>query len=296
MSACNQGRYLAETIASARESVRGRVALEIVVVDDHSEDDSCRDLTDVDVLIRPPQRLGCSAGRRLAASKATGDVIIISDPHCFYNSRALQMLADAAIAGDAIVQPTVVVEGKTMVRGGTLILRRDGLAMGRVGSAAKYPTLYGSIYAMSRPTYQRLGGLPTLPGVWGKYEQYLTLTAYRLGVGIQVLSGATCTHRRYRVPKIFPYFVPWADPIRNSFWVHAGCLPWAYGEVFERLLVKCFGPDDEYRADLRTPAFLEFREWLSTRAVWSEQDLIARVARVKNIHENPAVKRVLGGT
>lgn len=294
MSACNQGNYLRETLENAIENVEPRFELEIVVVDDASDDDSCRDLPGDAKVVRNETRLGCSGGRRLAASLATGDVIVITDPHCWYGPNAIALVADDALGSPGIVQPRVKMEGKTrIVSSGTLVLRRDGLMMGRVNYTRPYPALYGSIYAMSRDTYERLDRLPLLPGLWGKYEQTLTGIAYRIGIPIRVVREALCTHRQYRRPKKFPYELPYPDPIRNSFWFHAGVLPDAYQRVMRRMLIAFFGDDPEYRADLQTARFVAFRNWIDDHAVLTEQQFVSRLARVDNLYAHKAVQPFL---
>lgn len=83
--------------------------------------------------------------------------------------------------------------------GGKLVLSERGLRVARAyRQPADVPALIGTVYAMQRSVYQRLGGWPKLPGIWGYSEQALTLASWFQGVPIQVDTKFTCVHVEYQ--------------------------------------------------------------------------------------------------
>lgn len=242
----NQGPMLAETIDSVHKSLDG-YPHEVIVVDDASEDGSADDLPTVTRKVTNDDSVGCSTARAQAAELATGDVIIISDPHCTFPPGSLAALAIEAEQRRAIIQPIVHWEGVGTLRGGGMSITYKALRMTRPRKVIVYPGCYGSIYAMSRETFQALNGLPVMPGIWGRYEPALTIMAYRLGIEVDVLRNVECVHRKYDDPKVAPYERPSTEVAKNAFYFHAMLLPDTFRRWWRPILAKGYGCEPDWQ-------------------------------------------------
>lgn len=268
---CNQGNEARETVASARASF-GKLPHEIILVDDHSTDGCCHGMPQDVLIVRTPRRDGVSSARRCGAEQARGDVVIWSDPHCRFPPECLVHLAQAAAAADVIVQPKIVPsEGAHSRAGGVLALSERGLRIQRsYRRPAAVPALYGTVYAMKREVYDRLGGWPKLPGIWSYSEQALTLMAWFLGIPIVVDTKFTCIHKAYHENKKFPFSVHRSDVAANAHFVHAAFFPQTYPHYWRPLLDKHFGRHDAVEAALDSRSFRNVRRLLQRRATRSE--------------------------
>ena len=100
MATCNGGPFIAEQLASL--AAQSRRPDQLVVCDDHSEDDTLaeveafRDTAPFEVVIeRNPQRLGPTANFEQAVSLCDGDVILLCDQDDVWLPGKLETLADA---------------------------------------------------------------------------------------------------------------------------------------------------------------------------------------------------------
>jgi len=236
-AACNAGPMLLDTIESATRSLQ-RVNHEIIVVDDVSTDGSCNNLPSPVRLIKTTERLGCSGARSIGCTSARGDVIILSDPHCFFPGDSLAKLAKQSLAEGAIVQPPVEVNLKPTTYGSKIILNRRGFRLGRMNKRKPSPSLIGSIYSMGRDTYKRLLEMPVMPGWWTGWEIFYSLLAYRLGLDVVVASTDICIHRSYRETNELPYDLPKHHRSFNDHWAIQACLSNAYANGLGRFLDK----------------------------------------------------------
>jgi len=229
---CNSGRsFLLDTIESARKSIRPLDLLEIIVVNDHSTDDSCHDLSSDITLLQPDERLGCSRARRFGAEYASGEVLIITDPHCAFPPSTLRHLVEAAASiPDAIHVPRIFMRNGSIAPCIKLVLRkrRWGISVQQSDVPLRYPAFYGWTHALSRTALDRLHGIPALPGYWSGYEEFLTLYAYRLGMRILQLDlpwVRPCTHHNYRGRRTLPFTLPSNHRAMNMHYLTAVTLP-----------------------------------------------------------------------
>lgn len=267
---CNQGNEARETVASARDAF-GAVPHEIILIDDHSTDGSCHGLPQDVLIVRTDRREGVSSARRCGVMQARGDVLIWSDPHCRFPPGSLEHLSQLAASQDAIFQPRIAPNETSRVRsGGMLSLSERGLRVQRAyRNPAAFPALYGTVYAMKREVYERLGGWPKLPGIWSYSEQALTLTAWFLGVPIVVDTRFTCIHKSYHENNRFPFSVHRADIANNAHFVHAAFFPETYQVFWRPMLEKHFEPIHDENL-LSSRDFERLRRHLKRNAIRSE--------------------------
>lgn len=275
---CNQGDHARRTVESVREGI-GDLPHEIILVDDQSTDGCCHGMPRDILVLRTQWRAGVSSARRLGFSHSRGDVIIWSDPHCSYPPGSLRQLAEAASRQEAILQPKTVSRPGTRERfGGRLVNSERGLRVApALREPAKYPALMGTIYALRRTVYERMGGWPSLPGVWGYSEQALTLMSWFLDIPVVVDHRFTCVHLEYQKNRRFPFSVSQTDWAGNAHYVHAAFFPESYRDYWRPILEIHFGRDAEHTASLRSGEFHRLREWVQCKAVRTEQEFFRDV-------------------
>ena len=279
---CNQGDEARQTIASAREGF-GKAPHEFVVVDDHSLDGSCHDMPRDVLIVRTDRRDGVSSARRCGVEQARGDVLVWSDPHCRFPAESLAHLAKLAAESDGIVQPHIIPAlGSRARAGGALALSERGLRVQRAyRRPAPFPALYGTIYAMKRDVYDRLGGWPKLPGIWSYSEQAMTLMAWFLGIPIKVDSKFTCIHKSYHENKRFPFSVNRTDIASNAHFVHAVFFPETYLHFWRPMLDRHFGRHEGIDALPNSRSFRNIRRHLQRSGVRTESQFFRDVLQMK---------------
>ncbi len=296
MAACNQGQYLKDTVESAQVGLEGCKDWEIVIIDDGSTDGCCDlvEQTDRIQIHRPPEKLGVSHARHLAGELATGDVIITTDSHMFYKRKSLYRMAHWASRLRAIICPPVDMQSGDVfhrAEGGVLDLSRRGMQTNRPRHKRSWPTLFGSVYLMRRDVWEYLGGWLRLPGYWGGEEPIMSTVAYRFGVPIVVLTedlagrDHTVVHRQYRQHNKYPWPLPQHHPAEIAYYIHAACFPETYESVWKPML-------DSYYAYVPQSDPSVLRDWIETRAVWSEHRFFETVLRVRDIQNNPVVQQI----
>jgi len=247
---CNQGNWVRETVPRMRESLNGWPH-EMIIVDDQSIDGSCHGLPEDVRILRTETRHGVSASRRLAVRDSTGDVLLFTDPHCHYPETALADLVACAVEETAIVLPatTSLPISRKPRYGGFLDACDRGLKISHSRNhPAEWPALLGTIYAVNRKTYDKLGGWPELPGVWGYSEQALSLMAWFCGIPIHIATEYICNHQHYHPHdgKKFAYRVPMSHQANNGHWIHAAFFPETYEERWAPVLKKRYRDRAEF--------------------------------------------------
>jgi glycosyltransferase involved in cell wall biosynthesis len=295
MAACNQGEWLAHTISSAIEGLQGAKDWEIIVIDDHSND-NCVDLAkekhDKNERVsfhKPEQKVGVSHARYMAGEMTTGEIIITTDTHCSYPPRSLHRLSHWAKRLRAIIMPAVSFQRPNeewmTVQGGGLAISPRGLRVDRPRRPRDFPCMFGSIYLMSREVWDALGGWPRLPGYWAGEEQMMSLLAYRLGIPIKLVSKHVCKHHKYRERGKYPFELPPAHISDIGHYIHATCLPETYEEIWGPLITLY------YNRPLSKDIEIEpMREWINLRSVWDEHRVFKTVLGLDDVREHPAIK------
>jgi len=284
-TACNQGDWVRRTLPLAAESLAG-VPHEVIVVDDQSVDGCCHQLGRDCLVVRTEQRVGVSAARRLGASKARGDVLLFSDPHCEYPGGALARLVSLAQVNRAIIQPPTKSrpQSSRVAYGGRLCDEDRGLVVHTSRDRAQpWPALINTIYCLRRDVYDAMGGWPELPGCWGYSEQAMTLLAWSCGIPILVADTEPCIHYAYQEDRRLPYFTSGRERAINAHYVHAAFFPGAYELHWRALLNARFGRAAECDAAMRERGYRQLVRQIRERAVVGELDLLAHCEGVDHL-------------
>lgn len=281
---CNGGQETSKTILSAAESLQD-VDYEIIVVDDGSDDGWTFGLPDEAKLIRMPERQGCSAAKCAGADGATGNVLIFSDAHCRYPDKALAYIAKKATKMGGVVAPKVRILPKNSIYYGAYFRSRQvGVRSEKTQSFRLYrnnePSLYGSIYAIPRLTYDFIGGWPKLPGRWGQAETSLGLLCWFSEVPITVVE-TVCDHIDRPDGLRWPYKLTRKDRASNAHFVHAAFLPNTYPTVWRPRIDKVFGNRTAFRSCLDTVEFRQFRDRVESLRLRSEREFVEHALRME---------------
>lgn len=297
MAACNAGPLLHETVEAARDNLQ-KMDFEIIVVDDQSTDEQCDSLRKDVTLLRTSKRLGCSGSRQHGCLAATGDVIILTDPHCYYAPGTLQELGEKAIEKISIVQPWICVEKAHRICPYNVQIRptKRGLQIQRYKRRkAGCTSLGGSIYAFTQETFSKLIKMPPLPFHWGAYELFWTLVCYRVGVPILRLdTKEPSLHRQYRGMRTLPYSLkPACARDMNEQWAISVCLPRYYELLFKRICTR-HRPDIDMTPVLKGEHYDNMKKWVQEQAVTTEEWCLENACRVHGLLNNGTVLRLLG--
>ena len=238
IAAHNEGANLHRTVASCVEAGFGADGLgEIVVVDDASTDGSTAGLEALFEPIRvdrSPERLGVSITKDRGARLSRGEVLIFLDGHCKPEPGSLQRLVTGVDTwdGHAIVTPAVAVLDASSWQNDldaigyassldldsltrrwadlTVLEYREHHARGRYYES---PSLVGCALAVTRTTYERIGGFDRSMRIWGVEDIDFGLKAWLLGHPILHDPEAVIGHR---FQNLFAYEVSAGNVVGNT--------------------------------------------------------------------------------
>jgi len=103
--AFNEKDTLPHTLANLEKTVNG-FQYEIIVVDDHSDDELSEHLQHSDQLqcVRNNEKLGVAKARNVGATHATGDLLIFLDAHmCFSGPWLHEVISHSNDLADAVI-------------------------------------------------------------------------------------------------------------------------------------------------------------------------------------------------
>jgi len=251
---CNQREEARLTLQSARSSLRG-VPHEFIVVDDNCLDGSTHGMPNDVLIVRNRGRKGVSRSRRHGATLSSGTVLLFTDSHCRFPDDSLARLC-ARVREGAIVQPSCRISWESSVRvGGTWRSGPRGLQCILSPKKVAQQTLYGTTYALTKATYDKLGGWPELPGVYGGSETAMSLLCWYADVPIETQTDIICIHKGRLARKLHwtaDYALTEKDHETNIKFVHRAFFPETYDRYWRGKLARNFGKEDppEFRSKM----------------------------------------------
>lgn len=295
MAACNAGPMLRETIDNAINALKYSGCLwEIIVVDDASEDKSTEIIanypTNKVILIKLYNRSGESFTKGMACKAASGELVITSDPHCYFSRQFFRNAIRIYDKFPDVVQiPSVLLEmrrGKiTRVNGGVLEITSKGIQVERRMLPSKYPAFIGSVYIFPRLVLDTIGGIPHSPGYMGGTEQFLTALCHRLGVQVKVNRRLRATHRYSRKRHAFPYSMPIYSVEHVGIYYHLVCFPKTFELFWKPIIDKSlFGQEKSIDWIGIMSNWMDYKRishLLSAKSVMSEHDFLRDVVSCK---------------
>jgi len=219
VTAHNEGANLSNTLASVVRQTAS--AHEIIVVDDGSDDDSCKGLTELGIRhIRNSTRVGVAHSRNAGCAAARGDAFAFLDGHQRLTTGCLDECVDVALTRQAVVWPDVQeLDGRGwMGHGGTFQLcRKKGYFSAQWCHAAptervsRINALVAPGYMIPRQLYHKLRWISRLRG-WGGSEAAIGVKAFFLDIPLLHVCGPVA-HHLFR--KSFHYPTTWDAIWRN---------------------------------------------------------------------------------
>lgn len=222
----NEGENLRITVDGLRATVDD--AVEILVVDDWSTDNSADALDGVDArVIRPERRGGVTGARNAGAAQARGDVLVFADAHVDPAPGWLPALC-AALADPAVgcATPTITQIHQRHARGHGFTWREPQLRMAWLRSPSsqvhEVPFICGCLMAFRRGDFDAVGGFDAGLVRWGSEDAEICLNLWRRGRACVVVPDAEVAHLfRPRGPyRVQPHMV-----VHNALRLAATHLP-----------------------------------------------------------------------
>ena len=274
MPTCNQRDEARLTLRSARQSLRG-VEHEFVVIDDNCLDGSCHRMPSDVLIVRNRGRAGVSRSRRHGVECSSGDVLLFVDSHCRFPGDSLKQLL-TRVRDDAMIQSASQITWTSGIRyGGHWRNGMRGLQSILVNKKEcdDDQTLYGTIYAITRATYGRIGGWPELPGVYGGSETAMSLLCWLAGVSIETQKDIVCIHKGRLARKLHwtsDYALTEKDHATNIKFVHKAFFPKTYDSVWRPRLDRGLGAGDP--REFKSKMFRRLVKQIERVSVRSERD------------------------
>jgi len=246
MPACNQRDEARLTLHSARQSLRG-VPHEFIVVDDNCLDGSTHGMPNDVLIVRNRGRKGVSRSRRHGVKRSGGDVLLFIDSHCRFPGDSLARLL-ARVREGVLVQSACRITANSAVRyGGRWRSSPRGLQCILSQEIVEHQTLYGTTYALTRKTYDSIGGWPELPKVYGASETAMSLLCWYADVPVETQKDIVCVHKGRLARKLHwtkDYALTEDDHGTNVKFVHRAFFPETYDMMWRDRLGRSYGEGD----------------------------------------------------
>jgi glycosyltransferase involved in cell wall biosynthesis len=224
----NEGAMLHATLASVLgDSAYPR--LEVIVVDDGSDDGSCEQLGP-EVRVLRGRELGAAGARNLGAAHARGEYIVFLDAHCRVSPNWLDALTDALAPPDvALAGPAFCRLDEPEPRGCGMTWNSPRLETAWIeppdhDHPSEVPFAPGGCQAYRARSFELIGRFDDGMTRWGFEDIEISLRAWLLGYRVMGAPAATVAHhfrdqRNFDVPDqgvLFNYlrlvhlhFAPW---------------------------------------------------------------------------------------
>ena len=269
ITAHNEGIEVEQTISSIFSRAVG--PLEVIVIDDGSNDRSCEDLAQSPVkpglvkVIRNHFRTGVAASRHQAVQVCQGDVLAFLDGHQRVGPGVLNRCSEVAVRESTIVVPDIrgFDPWDTSNHGAMFQLCPE---RGYFGAewiddlpqhvVTRITSLRAPAYLMSRETYDRVHWIQGLRN-WGGSEAAISVKAFFLDIPILHLCGTPTLHM---FKEKLEYNATWDDVWRNHALIARVCFDdrtW-----YKYWLPKLFEPHltDEAKRDMESESIVAQHE------------------------------------
>jgi GT2 family glycosyltransferase len=213
ITAHNEGKLLAKTVASCLEAVAG-MDCEILVANDASKDGSVEETLSRFPAIRAVshrRRRGCATTKDLGARHARGDVLVFLDGHAKPERYGIVRLVRGVeeVSGDAVITPRIPAldverwENQMFYAGhghrlGLEKLDGSWIRLDEMRTRGRFyesPSLVGCCVAVSRGLYEKLKGFDRDMLHWGVEDADFGLKAWLMGHSILHDPTAIIGHR-----------------------------------------------------------------------------------------------------
>jgi len=209
---------LMRTLYSVIKRSPNNLLKEIILINDHSEDDAIISTIDNQIksdhdlslvkMYTPPERLGLIRARIFGSRKATGDVLVFLDSHVEANVEWLEpLLSKVEESRTNVVTPIIdIINADTfnyspspLVRGGFnwgLNFKWEGLPK-RVevfDAPIPSPTMAGGLFAMDRKYFEELGEYDPGLDIWGGENLEISFRIWMCGGRLDIIPCSRVGH------------------------------------------------------------------------------------------------------
>ncbi|MHB1421366.1 MAG: glycosyltransferase family 2 protein [Bacillota bacterium] len=217
----NEGKNVADTLRSIDQSKNAH-PYEVIVIDDGSEDNSCRFLVGREFLpsgnkvkLFSVQDKGSANARNFGAEEAKGDILVFCDAHVTVHDGWLDTLADSLkVRGvDAVVPAIASQENPDRVGfGATWDEGLNTQWLPKPETLTPVPIGPSGCLAVKSDVFQAVGGFDAGFRVWGFEDAELSLKLWLFGYEVYVNPHVTIYHL-FRTKH--PYAVQFTDTSYN---------------------------------------------------------------------------------
>jgi Glycosyl transferase family 2 len=174
---------------------------EIVIVDDSSVEPIQIDDPEV-VVIRNEIAVGVCPSRRIGCAAATGDTLLITDPHMSFRPGWLDEMLQFVDSGSLLCSTWHNYDfdhvhsygAKLGWNKSTPMLQFRGVSKKPKRKSPETDLVIGACYMISRQSYEHLGGFCPLLRTWGLDEEDLSVRAWMAGLGVRLVRDAQVGH------------------------------------------------------------------------------------------------------
>jgi GT2 family glycosyltransferase len=216
IASLDEGEELHETLRSVFAG--SLIPDEVVVVDDGGSDGSCDALATNEwqargVRVHRVERHGIAGARNIGSGIARGEYVAFLDAHCRLDRHCLaELVAALDTRPDAIATPSICDYGDDLYGCGVRLidaeLRVRWLPPSLTnGTYRRVPIAPGGCLALSRATFNRLGGFGTFREL-GQEDVEFSLRAWRAKIDVLAVPSAKLAHRFRPYP---PYSFQWSS-------------------------------------------------------------------------------------
>lgn len=253
----NEGNNVKSTLESAMK-VKTTYPIEMIVVDDGSEDGSCDFIESStgngQIKLVRTEGIGLPRAKNLGAEHASGTYLIFCDAHLFFEDHWIDWLiepieqgkADGTTPGIAPTNnPEVAGYGQTLNH--ELAVQWNGWKQNPFQTAV----LPGGCYAVSKQVFQDIGGFDQGFQVWGYEDVEISIKMWLFG------------YKCYAQPKVkILHLFRTAHPYRVTYdHVYYNMLRMAYSHFSEERIEKCKSLIKYGNVDRFTKMVLEENVW-----------------------------------
>ncbi|TLS37475.1 glycosyltransferase family 2 protein [Pseudalkalibacillus caeni] len=231
----NEGINIKNTLNSLF-SVKTTVNLEVIVVNDGSDDGCCKFLQTYThsqkVRLIETTGIGAAKARNLGAEQASHDYLVFSDAHLTFEDFWIERLLAPILTSEAdAVTPAIASSRRSTFvgYGQTLLSNLKTKWNKKKEHVFETAVLPGGCFIISKAVFENIGGFESGFRTWGFEDVELSIKLWLFGYRCCVQPAVTVVHL-FRATQ--PYHVPSADYYYNL-------LRTAYSHFNEKRIAKC---------------------------------------------------------
>ncbi|MED1472273.1 glycosyltransferase family 2 protein [Bacillus salipaludis] len=231
----NEGEHIQNTLNSLF-STKTEYPLEVIVVDDNSEDGCCdflRQANERNIKLVYANNAGVANTKNIGADYAKGEYLIFCDAHLFFEDYWIDRLLEPLKLGMAdCVNPGIAVYGDAKTAGFGYTWNENLEPKWNVGRKDVFaaPLLAGGCMAMPKKVFDDIEGFERGFKIWGREDEEVSFKLWLFGYKCCAVPSVTVIHV-FRTGAV-PFTFTWDD-------VNYNFMRMAYSHLNEERIEKC---------------------------------------------------------